>query len=406
MGVSFGGMLAAGLSGLSNTLNQQAAGDIDQKRRIDIARETAAIEEQMRMRLAEHTDRIAAGAEVRRSDQLFKDEQRNYERDTSDGRVGKKREIVKGDAIAAGEAQRAVKVAEVGDKDFQAAKTAEATQTADRERDLVKRAAEDKDYMSANWRMLMNDPRVKGAYTASMASAGASAAQARMVGEQYKQLVEVGARASQLRQLQNDLANAPDDATRESVQQKISALGFQGKDPAKFLKLASDAQDNVRDALKILSDPAATDEAKAAARTSMAKAQELSSKAAAAGGLKLDATAPVNAPPVGTKVDGYTFQGGDPKDAKNWTQDNGKSKPQSKGMLATPEQPADPAQAQLAQARAALAKYGSIQRQRDPAGYQAAVEAVQAAEAAIRKRVADEPIPEGADRASFRYATP
>jgi len=406
MGVSFGGMLAAGLSGLSNTLNQQATGDIDQKRRIDIARDTAAIEEQMRMRLAEHADKINAGAEVRRSDQVFRDEQRAYDRDTSDGRVGKKREIVKGDAMAAGEAQRAVKIAEVGDKDFQAAKTTEVMTNAQRERDLLKMAANDKDWLKANWTVAMADPKVKAAYTASMASAGASAAQARMIGEQYKQLVEVGARATQVRNLQTELANAPDDAAREAIQSKISSLGFQGKDPSKFLSLAERAQDNVRDALKILSDPAATDEAKAAARTSMAKAQELSSKAAAAGGLKLDATAPVNAPPVGTKVDGYTFQGGDPKDAKNWTQDGGKSKPQSKGMLATPEQPADPAQAQLAQARAALAKYGSIQRQRDPAGYQAAVEAVQAAEAAIRKRVADEPIPEGADRASFRYATP
>lgn len=55
--MSFGGILATALAGGAGAIKDQATGDIDQKRRLDIATESAKIEEQMRMRLAEFSEK-------------------------------------------------------------------------------------------------------------------------------------------------------------------------------------------------------------------------------------------------------------------------------------------------------------------------------------------------------------
>ena len=59
--------------------------------------------------------------------------------------------------------------------------------------------AGDPAYLKAKWTEAMADPRVKAAYTASMAAAGASGASNKLHNEQYAQLVEVGKRAGQVR---------------------------------------------------------------------------------------------------------------------------------------------------------------------------------------------------------------
>ncbi len=55
--MSFGGILAQALAGGAGAIRDQATGDIEQKRRLDIAAETAKIQEQMQMRLAEFNER-------------------------------------------------------------------------------------------------------------------------------------------------------------------------------------------------------------------------------------------------------------------------------------------------------------------------------------------------------------
>ena len=59
--MSFGGILATALAGGAGVIGKQAGDDIEQRRRLDIAAESAKIEEQMRMRLAE----FSAGVERR-----------------------------------------------------------------------------------------------------------------------------------------------------------------------------------------------------------------------------------------------------------------------------------------------------------------------------------------------------
>lgn len=55
--MSFGGILAQALAGGAGAIKDQATGDIEQKRRLDIAAETAKIQEQMQMRIAEFNER-------------------------------------------------------------------------------------------------------------------------------------------------------------------------------------------------------------------------------------------------------------------------------------------------------------------------------------------------------------
>jgi len=55
--MSFGGMLATALAGGANVIGKQAGDDIDQQRKTDLMTQQAAIEEQMRMRLAEFSEK-------------------------------------------------------------------------------------------------------------------------------------------------------------------------------------------------------------------------------------------------------------------------------------------------------------------------------------------------------------
>ena len=55
--MSFGGMLATALAGGANVIGKQAGDDIEQQRKTDLMTQQAAIEEQMRMRLAEFSEK-------------------------------------------------------------------------------------------------------------------------------------------------------------------------------------------------------------------------------------------------------------------------------------------------------------------------------------------------------------
>lgn len=169
-------------------------------------------------------------------------------------------------ARAAGATARGVKLAELTDDRLNAAARDKADRDAQdaarREIDATKTKAGDKDYLAANAAVLLADPRVKAAVAASNASAAASGAQARMSGEQYRQLVETGKVTDAVRDLRNKLAASKDPNERRTYQQQIGDI-LGGGDPSKFLGLADKAQDNIREAVKIKSDPLATPQEKA-----------------------------------------------------------------------------------------------------------------------------------------------
>lgn len=209
------------------------------------------------------------------------------------------------DALTAAEVEREKKVgaarnettlageiAKAGNVELNKARRANAQADAEAANDTTKKLtlanAGDPKFLKAQWDIAMADPRVKAAYTAAMASAGSSAASAKLAGLQYTQLVDVGAKATQVRALQGQLSKATDQTAREAIQQQITDLGFAGKDPAKFLSLAEKAQDNIAAAMKLLADPTASDEMRAQAKTQIERATELSTKAAALGGVRLE----------------------------------------------------------------------------------------------------------------------
>lgn len=130
-----------------------------------------------------------------------------------------------------------------------------------------------------------NDPaylKAKGAITAAGETSG-SRASAALARHQLNEIEKVAGRAADIRSAQTELSKETDPTKRDAIQQRVSDLQFSGKDPSKFLALAERAQDNAREAIKLLADPATAEEGK----RQLAKANELSRKAAQAAGLKL-----------------------------------------------------------------------------------------------------------------------
>jgi|GEM_PF-5518680 len=415
------GMLASAIAGGSAAVGQQAAGDIEQGRKIDLATEQANIEAQMRMRVAEAQERIRVGGV--KSDFAFANDPTN---------VAARQATKKSDMLSDGEGVRAATVAAIGDAPYQAAvkkqADTDATDAAARTRAATTAAAADPAFIKANWDVSMSDPRIKAAYAASMTSAGASGVQTKVLGEQFNQLVQTGSVATKVRGLQSELSQATNQTARDAIQQKISDLGFAGKDPSKFLALAEQAQDNIAAAMKIAMDPMATAEDKAAAKVQIQRATELSIKAAAMGGIKLE-TPPHGEPPAAA----IEYLKKNPASADSFDAYYGKglaakalspvaalppAKKAASGMLALPgtdRTPDSPEAAALDSARRAeaaandkLRSFGSVQQQRDPTGYRQAVTAQAAArDARLQADAAYKAtIPGSGAGASLRYAAP
>lgn len=306
------GVIAAGLAGGAGAVEQTSRGMIDQERRLQSAQVLSDIDEQKQLRIQEHLNQMG------RANAL----------DDATGIVGKARLEAAGNAARQGqkialEGDRAKAGDQALNEALRAKARGDAEAAHETANEMLLADASNPALRKAQWDAAMNDPRTKAAYNASMASAGASAASARFDALRYAQLKEVGGVASKVRLLQDKLSKTQDPTERDSIQQQISDLGFAGKDPGKFLSVAERAQDNVAAALRAMNDPAATDESRAAAKKTMERAVELSTKAAAMAGIKMtsDVDASVSgAPPVGAVVGGFTFKGGNPNDKANWEQ--------------------------------------------------------------------------------------
>lgn len=281
------GILASALGGGAAAIGEQAKGDIAQQREMDIAKEKAAIQEQMEMRLMEAKEKY-------RQQGVLADNTGPL----ADAKLDMKR--------------RETAITNQGEVDKQG-------MLATLNDDITKRRAGDKAYLSSVAAIKLADPEVKAHLAQMAAAAGASAAQTRMLGEQLKQLQAVGSVAEQVRGLQQKLSSAKTEDERSTIQQQITDLGFNGKDTKGFLTIAERAMNNGDAALKVLNDPTASPEAKASALTQLNRANEFADKAAAQAGLKLgNQAAASGGPAIGSEVNGYVFKGGNPNDKKNW----------------------------------------------------------------------------------------
>jgi len=252
--MSFGGMLASALAGGANVIGKQAGDDIEQQRKTDLMTQQAAIEEQMRMRLAEHGERL------RQSGALA---------DVT-GPLGDAKLAYKGRELAAAtdaDVDKAKKLSVAG-------------------REAAKANAADPEYLKSVSVLKLADPEVRAHIAQMGAAAGASAAETRMRQEQLKQLSDVGVVANKVRGLQSQLAQTNDPETRRAMEQQITDLGFNGKDIKSFLSTAEKAMTNGDSAMKILLDPMADPATKEMARQQLARANDFAEQAASLAGIK------------------------------------------------------------------------------------------------------------------------
>ena len=326
--MSFGGMLATALAGGAQVVGKQAGDDIEAGRKTDLMREQAAIEEQMRMRLAEFN----AGVERTSAKNKMLDT-RDFS--ASDETLAASDKV----AQAAGKTARGVKLAELSDtglNDAGRAKVAgDAKAASETERDLIKAKAGDKDYIKSFTALKLADPEVRAHIAQMNAAAGASAASVRESAERLKQLGQVGVAAQSVRELQAELAKTSDPEARKAVEQKITDMGFNGKDIKSFLSTAEKAMTNGDAAMKLLLDPTADDATKDLARKQLARANDFAEQAAGMAGIKAKPQA-ATGPAVGAEVNGFVFKGGNPNDKSNWSP---VSAPKKSGMLQSVQAP-------------------------------------------------------------------
>lgn len=164
------GMLATALAGGAQVVGKQASDDIEAGRKTDLMREQAAIEEQMRMRLSEHQERIRQGGALA---------------DVT-GSLGDAKLAYKGKEL---DQTRAANVAQARDM---IPVTQEATKAgAATARQTTKDAAADTGYLASLKTVALANPEVaahiaqmKAAANASNAAAGNSAAHAGLLSAQ------------------------------------------------------------------------------------------------------------------------------------------------------------------------------------------------------------------------------
>ena len=268
--MSFGGILAQALAGGTAAIGKQAGDDIEAQRKADLMRQQADIEEQMRMRLSEFSEK------QRRSGVLW---------ETSGEGGAAKREYRKGelaDASAADIAKARGMIPVTQEAALAGAQTAT---------EITKKQAGDKDYLKSINVLKLADPEVRARVAQANAAAGASAQQVKESAERLKQLQAVGEVATKVRGIQDELSKTGDADRRQLLEQQITDLGFSGKDVKSFLSTAERAMTNGDTAMKVLLDPTASEETKATARKQLEAANQFAVKAAGLAGIKLDPTA-------------------------------------------------------------------------------------------------------------------
>lgn len=178
------GGLAAAIGGGAQAINQQAVGDIDQQRRVDIAKETAAIEEQMRNRLADRQ-------EMRRREGMSAD----FDFTNDPKNVGRSQATARSNALAtAGTARQAV-VEGVNDTAYQGARTkqgdTDAADAARREREATIAAGSDEDFRKAKRALTLIGHVESSASVAQAALARLQADDLKRLGGEYDKYIAI-----------------------------------------------------------------------------------------------------------------------------------------------------------------------------------------------------------------------
>ncbi len=318
--MSFGGMLATAFAGGAQQIGEIAKGDVQNQQRIDLAKEQAAIEEQMRLRLAEAGSSLA----IRQADTMRANE---FSFNNDPTNVAKRQATAASDTIAKGAAERANAKASLSDTELNNLQRKKATDDAlaagEAERAGVKAKAGDKAYLAGLETVKLADPEVRekiaqmrAAANASNASASNSAAHAGLLRAQTTGVKLSNAEAQNLAHVfdQMDAVNSDpklDGATRAKklgeLQQRVTLIQGRGG------KSGSDGQfDTVTTTEKRMLPDGTEVETKVQGK----RPQGSTNSPAQSRG----------APPIGTEVDGHVFRGGNPNDKKNWEPKEG-SKP-------------------------------------------------------------------------------
>jgi len=306
----FSGMLAAGLGGGAGVVAQQAFGDIQQQREGEMAAQRAAIEEQMRLRVAEAQERIRLSG--RAADFKFDNDPTN---------VATRQGTARSDALNSAATARQATVESVNDTAFQGARRTQADRDAEdaaaRERRKVTGDAADPLYLSSLKTLKLADPEVAARIAASRAQAASAGAQAGMLAAQTEGIKLNNADKKKLDGLYDQASSILSDAklTDEERAKKFGDVQRQivlmkSKNGTGGTKDPEIDTETIKET-KINPDGSTTE----TTRKQVRKPGNMPAKDGAAG------------PAVGTEVDGYVFNGGDPNDQKNWTRKGGAPAP-------------------------------------------------------------------------------
>jgi hypothetical protein len=270
--MSFGGILATALAGGAGVIGKQAGDDIEAGRRADLMKQQADIEEQMRMRLAEFSEK------QRRSGVLY---------DTTGEGGAAKREYRKGELADASDA--AISQA----RNMIPVAVEQATAVAGAQRDAVTKSGSDPAYIKA-----------LRAISAANAAPDRTDYKGRELDNAIKQMqVDNAARADGLRK---EFGKATPER-QQQIKDELSILT--GKDADKFVPVPLKDADGAISGYQVFDT----------------KSGKFVDAGAGKGG---------GAPAVGTEVGGYVFNGGDPNDKKNWTA-KAAGKQAGRGMLSS-----------------------------------------------------------------------
>lgn len=266
------GLLATAFAGGAQAINQQATGDIDKQNRLDIAQEMSRIQEQANMRLAENQARLNRQGNV---DALT--DTRDFQ--SSDETIAARGKVADADSAT----RRRGLLADATDEPLNTAlrsnKTKDADAAAKSARDAEIAAGNDPLYLKA----------VKGIATAQHFFGPADA----LAAEQLKNLKAVG-------DVRKQLANETDPDKREILKNKemdLLGTGLGKKDLSIALASTENAAAKAR---STLSDPMATEEAKASAKDSLSALQWSADNLRKQMGFRGETGSTNKAPPDGT----------------------------------------------------------------------------------------------------------
>ena len=364
--MSFGGILATALAGGAGVIGKQAGDDIEQRRRLDIAAETAAIQEQMQMRVAEFNER------KRREGVLW-------------GTTGEGADATLGFNRRTGEQATDLaikgKVAEATNPELAAAKDTQAEAELQREIRRIQATAK---------------PEAEKA--AAIAEARAKMEAKYRAPKEPKQTM-----ADKVTEVESVIGRKLTQQERE----QMAGVGKGGDDG-----LSKWMRGLVEEEVKAGSLPAD----KAAERLSQIEAgfgairQESAIRTGVAQARKDGKTADAISELRSKGLDDAALRKFFTADELKATQP---AKPDArKPMLSSvgaPAGPAEQAKAAVREAQAAVQAYGSVQRQRDPQGFEAAKRRLEQARAALQEAEAGSVSAadrEAAERPSVRYAAP